>query len=102
MVDSLREYAAATREVAAEEHIPLLDLYQLSRKLIEPMTQEQADRFNMLHHEDATEGAATTPDRTHLNALGQQTFGDMVAQAAYWNVPALRPYIQVRPPHGPQ
>jgi lysophospholipase L1-like esterase len=104
LVDPLREYAAATREVAAEEHVPLLDLYQLSRQVIEPMTQEQADRFNMVHHEDATaEGAtATTPDRTHLNALGQQTFGDMVAQAAYRNVPALRPYLQVRPPHGPQ
>lgn len=99
MVDPLREYAAATREVAAEEHVPLIDLYQLSRKLIEPMTQQKADRFNMLHHEDAkAEGAtATTPDRTHLNALGKQIFGDMVAEAVYMNVPALRPYFQATP-----
>lgn len=95
IVDPLRDYAAATREVAAQEHVPLIDLYQLSRKLIEPMTQEQADRFNMLQHEDAkAEGAtAAIPDRTHLNTLGKQTFGDMVAQAAYKNVPALKPYI---------
>jgi lysophospholipase L1-like esterase len=102
LVDPLREYATAAREVAAEEHVPLIDLYRLSRNLIEPMTQSEADRFNMVHHEDAkAEGAtATTPDRTHLNALGKQTFGDMVAQAVYNAVPALSPYIQIRPLHG--
>jgi lysophospholipase L1-like esterase len=91
IVDPLREYAAATREVAAEEHVPLIDLYQSSRNLIEPMTQQEADRFNKLQHPDAkAEGAtALTPDRTHLNALGQQTFGDMVADETYLKVPAL-------------
>jgi lysophospholipase L1-like esterase len=100
LVDPLREYAAAARAVASEEHVPLIDLYQLSRKLIEPMTQEQADQFDMLQHEDAkAEGAtATTPDRTHLNALGKQTFGEIVAEAASNSVPELRAYIQVTPP----
>jgi lysophospholipase L1-like esterase len=73
LVDPPREYTTATREVAAEEQVPLIDLYPLSCRLIVAMTQEQADRFNLLHPaavqaEDAT---ATTPDRTHLNALGQ-------------------------------
>jgi lysophospholipase L1-like esterase len=97
IVDPLREYAAATREVAAEDHVALVDLYQLSRAFIEPMTQEQADQYDATTHEDAkAEGATvTTPDRTHLNALGKRIFGDMVAQAAYDTVPALRPYIQL-------
>lgn len=99
IVDPLREYAAAMREVAAEDHVPLIDLYQLSRALIEPMTQEQADQFDMTRHPDAmAEGAtATIPDRTHLNDLGKRTFGDMVVQAAYGAVPALRQYIQLTP-----
>jgi lysophospholipase L1-like esterase len=99
IVDPLHEYAAAMREVAAEDHVALVDLYQLSRALIEPMTQEQADQYNMIRHPDAkAEGAtATTPDRTHLNDLGKRVFSDMVAQAAYDAVPALRPYIQLTP-----
>jgi lysophospholipase L1-like esterase len=99
IIDPLREYAAATREVAAEDHVALVDLYQLSRALIEPMTQEQADQYDATAHVDAkAEGAtATTPDRSHLNDLGKRTFGDMVAQAAYDAVPALKPYIQLTP-----
>jgi lysophospholipase L1-like esterase len=99
IVDPLHEYAAAMREVAAEDHVALVDLYKLSRALIEPMTQEQADQYNMIRHPDAkAEGAtATTPDRTHLNDFGKRVFGDMVAQAAYDAVPALRPYIQLTP-----
>jgi lysophospholipase L1-like esterase len=99
IVDPLREYAAATREVAAEDHVALIDLYQLSRALIEQMTQEQADQYDMISHPDAkAEGAtATTPDRTHLNDLGKRVFGDMVAQATYDAAPALKPYIQLTP-----
>lgn len=99
IVDPLEKYAAATREVAEEDSVALVDLYRLSRRLVEPMTQEQADQFDMLHHDDAkAEGAtATTPDRTHLNAIGKKTFGDMMAQAIYDAVPALR--SDISPPH---
>lgn len=95
IIDPLREYAAATREVAAEDHVPVVDLYALSRALLEPMTQQQADRYDANTHPDAAvEGATTTqPDHTHLNELGKQVFGDMVARAASQNVPTLSPYI---------
>ncbi len=98
-IDPLREYSAATREVAAEDRVPLIDLYQLSINLIGSMMQQQADQFNMTAHGNAeAEGAtATTPDRTHLNALGKHTFGDIVAQASYDAVPALKRYIQLTP-----
>ncbi|MEP6872100.1 MAG: rhamnogalacturonan acetylesterase [Anaerolineaceae bacterium] len=98
IVDPLREYAAATREVAAEDNVPLIDLYQLSRALLEPMTQLEADRFNATTHEDAAaeRTAAAAPDRTHLNDLGKRTFGDMVAQTASQAIPALRPCLTSR------
>jgi lysophospholipase L1-like esterase len=117
IVDPLHDYAAAMREVAAEEHIPLIDLYQFSRTLLESMTQEQADQFDATDHKDAGAGGSTaantpdrtdatnhqdagvgnstanTPDRTHLNLFGKETFGTIVANAAAHAVPALAPYI---------
>jgi len=99
IIDPLREYAAATREVATEDHAPLVDLYALSRALLEPMTQQQADRYDATAHPDAgvERATATQPDRTHLNELGKETFGDMVAHAASQNVPDLNPYTFTSP-----
>jgi lysophospholipase L1-like esterase len=95
IVDPLQQYAAATREVAKEDHTPLIDLYVMSRHLIEPLTQEYADQHNAVKHEDAkAEGAtATVPDRTHLNDKGRRVFGDMVAGATSHEVPSLQPYL---------
>jgi len=95
IVDPLQDYATAVREVAAEEHVPLIDLYQSSRMLLESMTQEHADQFDAPAHEDAGAGGSTanTPDRTHLNQIGKETFGAIVANAAAHAVPALAPYI---------
>jgi lysophospholipase L1-like esterase len=95
IVDPLREYAAATREAAAEDDVPLIDLYQLSRALLEPMTQQQADQFNATTHGDARAESAnpTTPDRTHLNESGKRTFGDMVAQTSMEKIRALQAYF---------
>jgi lysophospholipase L1-like esterase len=97
IVDPLREYAAVTREVAAEDHVALIDLYKLSRELLESMAQEQADRYDATSHKDAkVEGTTESkPDRTHLNELGKRTFGDIVAEAAIQAVPTLRPHIAI-------
>ena len=99
IVDPLHEYAAATRKVAAEEHVPVVDLYQRSTALLEGMTQEQADRFDAATHADAkAEGAsAAKPDRTHLNDLGKETFGEMVVELVAEGVPALKEYVRLRP-----
>jgi lysophospholipase L1-like esterase len=97
IVDPLHDYAVATREVAAKDHVPLIDLYSLSQALLVPMTQKQADRYDA----NTKDGLiARRPDRTHLNELGKRTFGDVVAHAVSRNVPALRPYIAFAPPIG--
>lgn len=95
IVDPLCEYAAATREVAAKDHVPLIDLYRLSRALLVPMTQTQADRYDANTNDGLI---ARRPDRTHLNELGKRTFGDMVADAVSRNVPALASYIRTAKP----
>lgn len=79
--DDLAAYAAAARQVAQAEKVTLVDLYGMSRRLLNGMTQEQADQFDAVHHPDAKaeNGSASKPDRTHLNEHGKQVFGRMVA-----------------------
>ncbi len=83
VVEDLNEYADATRAVAREKHVSMIDLNRLSTQLLDTMTQEQADKFDAEAHPDAkAENAARKPpalDRTHLNDYGKQTFGRMVA-----------------------
>lgn len=80
--EDLNEYAAAARRVAAEEGITCVDLNKMSTELLNTMTQEQADGFDMTGHADAkAENGATKLDRTHLNDKGKAVFGRMVADA---------------------
>jgi lysophospholipase L1-like esterase len=78
--EDLKDYAAAARRVAAEEDITCIDLNALSTRLLNTMTQAQADEFDMTGHADAkAENDAAPLDRTHLNAKGKAVFGRMVA-----------------------
>ncbi|MGA9668097.1 MAG: glycosyl hydrolase family 28 protein, partial [Terracidiphilus sp.] len=79
--DELADYAAATRRLADEEGVTLVDLYGMSRHLLQGMTQEQADQFDAQAHPDtkAENGDASKPDRTHLNQHGKEVFGRLIA-----------------------
>jgi len=81
--EDLNDYAAAARRVAAEEDLTCVDLNAMSTKLLDTMTQAQADEFDAVGHADAkAENSAAVPlDRTHLNAKGKAVFGRMVADA---------------------
>jgi lysophospholipase L1-like esterase len=80
--EDLNEYAAAARHVAADKGLTLIDLNAMSTKLLNTMTQAQADEFDMTGHADAkAENGAAALDRTHLNAKGKKVFGRMVADA---------------------
>jgi lysophospholipase L1-like esterase len=76
LVLDLKAYADAAKRVAMEEDAPLIDLNAQSVKLLETMTQEQADQFDAAIHPDARDKG---PDRTHLNSAGAAVFGRMVA-----------------------
>jgi lysophospholipase L1-like esterase len=80
--EDLKDYAAAARRVAAEEGITCIDLNAMSTKLLDTMTQAQADEFDAVGHADAkAENGPVKLDRTHLNAKGKAVFGRMVADA---------------------
>lgn len=76
LVEDLAPYAAAARKVAEDLSVPLVDLNRDSVKLLQTMTQEQADGFDALAHPDA---GGKGPDRTHLNPEGAKVFARMVA-----------------------
>jgi len=80
LVQDLTAYANAARRVAMEEKVTFIDLNAMSVKLLEGMTQAQADQFDATGHEDQrAENGKSRIDRTHLNAKGQALFGRMVA-----------------------
>jgi len=80
VVQDLKDYSAAAKRVAMEENVTVIDLNAMSVKLLEGMTQAQADEFDATGHEDQrAENKKNAIDRTHLNAKGQALFGRMVA-----------------------
>jgi lysophospholipase L1-like esterase len=79
--DGLKEYAAAARQVSAEEKVNFVDLFSLSQKYLGTRTQEEADTLNAVSHPDAKaeNSGPAKPDRTHLDDAGKAVFGRMVA-----------------------
>ena len=94
LVQDLTAYAAAAKRVAIEEDTPVIDLNAGSTKLLETMTQEQADKFDAETHPDATGKGL---DRTHLNPTGSAVFGRMVADGLARVCVELGPDIKGEP-----
>jgi lysophospholipase L1-like esterase len=90
--DDLKLYADAAQHVAEEEHVAYIDLLSLSTALLAKGTQADADKFNATGHEDARAEQGKGPvDRTHLNPLGQKTFGRIVADQFVSKFSELKP-----------
>jgi len=90
----LAPYANAAKRVALEEGVPVIDLNARSIKLLETMTQKQADQFDAIGHPDAT---GRNLDTTHINAKGSAVFGRMVADDLASNCVELGPDIKGEP-----
>lgn len=71
-------YPQAIREVAAEEHVPLIDLYKMSIALYE---SAGADAPKIL------------ADGTHSTAYGGYEFARCIVTGIKQNIPALAPYL---------
>jgi lysophospholipase L1-like esterase len=80
VVEDLKEYATATRELGAKNFITVVDLNAVSTAMLNRMTQEEADKFNAVGQEKEREAVGKSgTDRTHLNPYGQKIFGRIVA-----------------------
>jgi lysophospholipase L1-like esterase len=105
--DDLAPWAAATRKVAASEHVALLDLNADSAAAVQAMGQDEADTLAMAPPPvkttelvgDPTKveraGAAKSAfDRTHVGSKGAELFARMVAGEFMRAVPAVKPYLK--------
>jgi lysophospholipase L1-like esterase len=117
VVEDLTDYVNATREVGAKNDITVIELNAISTRMLDGMTQEQADRFDK--NADPETGklvatpaadnvtatasgvdrpAAATPlDRTHLNPYGQKVFGRIVADQLVRTLVELGPDVVGEP-----
>lgn len=81
--DLLADYAEATRAVAAEEKVPLLDLNARSIEQMNQLGPEAAAAFDPKTKDPAK------PDRTHLSAKGSEEIAKLVADEIHMRVPEL-------------
>jgi lysophospholipase L1-like esterase len=96
VVEDLKDYAESTRQVGLEEHVSVVDLNAISTAMLNHMTQAEADRFDAVDQEKERLAVGKSAiDRTHLNPMGQNTFGRIVAEQLALKHPELRKYVSV-------
>jgi pectinesterase len=89
--DSLVPYAEATRAVAKEKNVPLMDLYNITRDEAEKRGPAHCLEIDAI----ATDGK---PDTTHLGPIGRNEIGSLAAHEFVRAVPALQPRLLNTPP----
>lgn len=77
---NLGNYAQATRDVAVEKNVPVIDLHAKSHEILEPLPQSVLITLG--------------PDKTHLNEKGAQLFGAVVAEELAKQVPQLAEHVR--------
>jgi hypothetical protein len=86
--DSLVPYVEEARLVAAEQHVPLMDLYALTRQQAEQLGPERIAALNGVTPDGK-------PDTTHLGAVGRQAVGMLATYELIRVVPELRPFLDL-------
>ncbi|HVW08651.1 MAG TPA: pectinesterase family protein [Bryobacteraceae bacterium] len=89
--DSLVPYVEATRAVAREKNVPLMDLYNLTRAEAEKRGPDGCLEIDAV-------GADGKPDTTHLGPIGRNEIGAIAAKEFVRVVPAMRPMLAGTPP----
>ena len=84
--DSLVPYVEATRAVAKEKNVPLMDLYTLTRAQAEKLGPVRCIEIDALDKDGK-------PDTTHLGSLGRNEIGSIAAHEFVRGVPVMRPLL---------
>lgn len=90
LADTLAPWAEATRRVAREKDVPLVDLHARSLEFVESLGPDAATRFNF-------PDAAGKNDTTHLDPAGSTAFARLVVDELRQTVPALAPHLRPEP-----
>jgi pectinesterase len=92
---SLAPYAEEVRKIAAEKHVPLVDLQARSIELCESLGPEKCLEFSPPKMVDGTNTGGY--DGTHLNAKGHVLFARLVVEELRKAAPELAPVLRVEP-----
>jgi lysophospholipase L1-like esterase len=87
----LLAYSAAMKQVAAEMHVPLIDLQTESIAYLDRIGEAEGAKLGITKKDDT---GKTIPDKTHLDWQGSYVFGRIVAADLGKAVPALEPYVR--------
>jgi polygalacturonase/lysophospholipase L1-like esterase len=91
-VDSdLAVYADAVKRLAAEKHVPLIDLHALSIALIDSLGRAKSDELGKLKPDGK---GGQEMDYTHLGERGSEVLGKVVADELRRVVPELAAYVR--------
>jgi pectinesterase len=92
---SLAPYAEEVRKIAAEKHVPLVDLQARSIELCESLGPEKCLEFSPPKIVDGTNTGGY--DGTHLNAKGHVLFARLVVEELRKAAPELAPMLRSEP-----
>jgi len=92
---SLAPYAEEVRKIAAEKHVPLVDLQARSIELCESLGPEKCLEFSPPKMVDGTNTGGY--DGTHLNARGHVLFARLVVEELRKAAPELAPVLRMEP-----
>ena len=92
---SLAPYAAEVRKIAAEKHVPLVDLQARSIELCESLGPEKCLEFSPPKIVDGTNTGGF--DGTHLNDKGHVLFARLVVEELRKAAPELAPVLRAEP-----
>lgn len=77
LLDTLGDYPEAIRNIAAKLNVPLIDLWEKSRRLYEELGEEETKKlFYWYELEDPN----TPPDDTHFSRYGAMKIAELVAE----------------------
>lgn len=91
---SLAPYAEEVRKIAAEKHVPLVDLQARSIELCESLGPQKCLEFSPIK---TNADGKITHDGTHLNENGYVLFARLVVDELRKNAPELRPALRQEP-----
>jgi lysophospholipase L1-like esterase len=93
--------SAVVRKIAADMHVPLIDLQAESIALLDKVGEAEGNKLAITKKDS---DGKTVFDKTHLNWAGSYVFGRIVAKDLGAVVPALHPYVRPEaaklPPEG--
>lgn len=84
---SLAEYAQVVREIAANHHVPMINLHDRSLEVYYSLGEDGCNKWIA-----PTKNNGTAFDGTHLNEMGGRLFGALVADELRRVVPRLASY----------